>query len=153
MARTRGAPHSQKNPLPPLPPPPPAHPITTTRGTRLLALCVFIVGLDVVAIRPRYADLSRMALAFGALFALTPLRNIQVGVPPPMIAVDMWSFFWCMVLVAAGAACSATAHFAYAEGTVWTPSPGDGGESVVQVSLRKAEGSLVEGEVFDDRFR
>ena len=94
---------------------------------RLLALCVFIVGLDVVAIRPRYADLGRTSLAFGALFALTPLRNIQVGVPPPMIAIDMWSFFWCMVLVAAGAACSATAHFAYAEGTPWTPRDDDGG--------------------------
>ena len=80
-----------------------------------------------MAIRPRYADLGRMALAFGALFALTPLRNIQVGVPPPMIAIDMWSFFWCMVLVAAGAACSATAHFAYAEGTLWTAC-GDGGD-------------------------
>ena len=94
---------------------------------RLLALCVFIVGLDVVAIRPRYADLGRMSLSFGALFALTPLRNIQVGVPPPMIAIDMWSFFWCMVLVAAGAACSATAHFAYAEGTPWTPCDDGGG--------------------------
>jgi hypothetical protein len=95
---------------------------------RLLALCVFLVGLDVVAIRPRYADLGRMSLSFGALFALTPLRNIQVGVPPPMIAIDMWSFFWCMVLVAMGAACSATAHFAYAEGTQGTPCGDEGDE-------------------------
>jgi hypothetical protein len=80
----------------------------------LLALCVFLVGLDVVAVRPRHAELSGMALSFGALFALTPLRNTQMGVPPPMIAADLWSFFWAMALVAVGAACNATAHFAYA---------------------------------------
>ena len=93
----------------------------------MLALCVFAVSVDVLWIRPRGTDqsLTNMSAAFGALFALTPLRNTQVGIPPPMIAVDMWSFFWCMALVAVAAAQNAASYFAFARVEAWAPPSGE----------------------------
>ena len=79
----------------------------------LLGLSVFLVGVDILIVRPRHDDLGGMGLALAALFALTPLRNTQMGIPPPMLAAYLWAFFWAMLLVVAGAACCATAHFAY----------------------------------------
>ena len=95
----------------------------------MLALCVFSVSVDVLWIRPRGADqsLTNMSAAFAALFALTPLRNTQVGIPPPMIAVDMWSFFWCMTLVAVAAAQNAASYFAFAQVKPWVREEDDEG--------------------------
>lgn len=92
-----------------------------------LALIVFAMGVDYALVAPRAPNLSVITMAFALLFALPPLRGVQAGVPPPIIAADMWSFFWCMLLIAAGAALSAVALFAYEDREPWVDD-GDGGD-------------------------
>lgn len=95
-----------------------------------LALSVFLVAVDTLFIRPRAdaSNLSSMAAAFAALFALTPLRNTQNGIPPPMAAIDMWGFLWCMILVAISALLQGAAYFAYAKAERWDAGGAAGGE-------------------------
>lgn len=81
-----------------------------------LALCVFIVAIDTLWLRPRPdPSLANMAAAFGLLFALTPLRNIQVGVPPPVVAIDFWGFFAAMALASISALLQCTAYLAFSK--------------------------------------
>lgn len=65
----------------------------------LMAAGAWLVALEVV-IGGRYPDAPMFSWMTAMLFALPPMRNIMVGVPPIGVYADYLAFLWCEAIIA-----------------------------------------------------